>query len=234
MPDWLWQAIIANWLWELLVLAAGGVFAWLRHRNVSWLSVLFYGFAGCTLMSVLVYTLLGRAIVSREQPHTTPENVETNIKAWADRFSLAIQKQKDDKFSFVYSIGLPSGRTVLVGRAIEKNREGYLQFQGTVVLGQEHEAELKKLSPSQLEEVMDRINLELSHGRFGFTFIQSPTSKAIVVSKMAPISASLDESTFLDNLNEIDAALLLTREAVRLSFNRYLPPAVTQRPQALQ
>lgn len=92
MPDWLWQAIVANWIWELLVVATGVLIGWLRHRNVSWLPVVFYGFAGSVLMSVLVFTFLERAILTRQQPETTPENVEKNVRVWSDAFQLGVTK----------------------------------------------------------------------------------------------------------------------------------------------
>lgn len=78
--DWLWHAIVANWIRELLVLATGVVFAYLRRKNVSWLPVLSVGFFGSVLMSVAIYAFLGRPLLSRQQPETTPENVEQNIK----------------------------------------------------------------------------------------------------------------------------------------------------------
>jgi hypothetical protein len=45
-----------------------------------------------------------KGALSREQPQTTMENIESNVRAWADKFSLGIQKQTDDKFNFVYLI----------------------------------------------------------------------------------------------------------------------------------
>jgi len=153
----------------------------------------------------------------------------TEIAGSARFFSslLGIQKQSDDKFNFIYLIALPSGRSVLVGNP--KQREGYLQLEGTMALGPEHQAALKKLSPTQLESIMDEINLEMAIGKVGFGFVNGPT-QAMFVSKAIPISSSLNENSFVGYLDEMDSALLLAREAIRLAFAHNGVLNITPRP----
>jgi hypothetical protein len=222
----IWQAFLAHWISELLILGSTALLAVLKERNSKWAGVFAYGFAGFAFMSIIVFTFTGHAIFSTETPHTTSENVESNVRVWADKFSLGIQKQADDKFSFVYAISLPTGRGVLVGRP--KQREGYLQFQGNTALSPEHEAALKKLSPSQLERISDEISLEMARSKVGFAAIGVPF-KGLVVSKAVPITSSLTEDSFVATLDEIDSDMLLAREAIRLAFFRNGVPDVMPR-----
>lgn len=143
------------------------------------------------------------------------ENVESNVETWADKFSLGIQKQEDVKFSFVFAISLPSGRTVPVGRPKEQSR--YLQFQGNMSIAPEHEAILKSLSAPQLERVIDEINIELARSKIGFAFVTG-TVNGIIVTKSVPITNDLTEDSFIASLNEIDSSMLLAREAIRLAM----------------
>ena len=219
MPDWLWQAIIANWIWELLVLASGVTIAWLRHKNVSWLPVLFYGFAGCVLMSVMIYTFLGRAILSRQQPETTSENVEKNIRAWADAFQLGVTKlQPDPNGDFGLAIALKGGNSLEIHKL--KQSPAYLQIQSQLVLSPEHQKTLAKLTEEQSAFVTEELSLELARSKIGFTIVGPPVQgepqiQLVVLMKGVPISG-LTESTFAGYMDEMDSAIKLSRTTTAL------------------
>jgi hypothetical protein len=217
------QGILTNWFSDLLILVGGAALAVLRKKNSPWAGVAAYFLIGCACMSVIVFTFVGHAILAKETPQTTAENIEPNIRAWSDQFSLGIQKQADDNFDFAYAISLHSGRTVLVGRP--KVRDRYLQFQGNVTLAPEHEAAVQKLSLSQQQRLADEINLEMARNKIGFAFI-GPPFKGIRVSKGVPITSNLTEDSFAASLDEIDSSILLARESLRLAFFRVGIPDV--------
>jgi hypothetical protein len=226
--------LFGNILWDLVLIGIlGSGIAYLEKKKSEWAKpALYFVLTGCAIL-VIAYTLVGHALLSQEQPQTTAENIESNIKTWADKFSLGIQKQTDDKYSFVYAISLPSGRGALVGRP--KNREGYLQFQGDMGLGPERIEFLKKISPAQLEQISDEINIEMARGKIGFVIVGIPF-KGIVVTKAVPITSSLNEDSFVASLDEIDSSMLLAREAIRLAFIRsgMTTPNAMPRPQSSQ
>jgi len=90
MPDWLWQALIVNGLWEwILVPCVGIVLAILRKKNPSWAGTIIYGLGGSAFAAMILFALVGRPILSRQRPPTSRENVEANLKSWSDTFSLA-------------------------------------------------------------------------------------------------------------------------------------------------
>ena len=219
MGDFLYgalQAIFGSLVWDLVLASlVAAVITYLRKTQSTWATPLLYFVLSFMGVFVIAFTLTGKALLLRERPQTTPENVESNIKAWADKFSLGIQKGTDNKFSFVYSIALPSGRMVLVGRP--KEREGYLQFQGNMQLSPEHEAAVKKISSAQQVRISDEISLELARSKIGWAVVGAPF-KGIVVSKAIPITSNLTEDSFIASLDEMDSSILLAREAIRLAF----------------
>jgi hypothetical protein len=214
MPDWNWLWQAATWDWVLVPLG-GILLAYLRKKNPNWAGVLIYGLGGSAFIALIIFALMGRPMLSRPKPQTTTDNVEANIKTWADDLSLSVQKQTDNNFSFVVGIGLPSGRMVQVGKP--KQRDRYLQFQGNMALGPEHLAFLKKMTLPQMERVSDEINLEMARSKIGFLIVGTPF-KGIVVTKGVPITSSLTEDSFAASLDEIDSSMLLAREAIRLAF----------------
>ncbi|MGB8472686.1 MAG: DUF2299 family protein [Candidatus Acidiferrum sp.] len=231
--DWtaLVQGLLTNWLSDALVVGGGIVLAILKRRDSKWAGTIAYFLAACAFLSILGYTFTGRALLSVETPHTTPQNVELNIRSWADKFSFGVRKQTDNDFSFVYAVTVPSGRMILVGSP--KIRPGYLLFRGNLLISPEHQAALKKLSPAQLERISDEINLEMARNKTGFTILNAPF-REIVVSKGVPITSNLTEDSFLASLDEIDSSILLAREATRLAFFHNGVPDVMPRPEALR
>jgi len=207
-------------LFKWVLVPLGGIMLALLKRKKSdwvWTSPILYGLAGSAFIAMIMFALMGRPMLSRQKPQTTPENIESNVKMWADNFSLGIQKQTDDKFSFLYAIALPSGRAVLVGRPVQRDR--YLQFQGIMPISPEHEAILEKLSPPQLERFTDEVNIEMARSKMGFLLVGGPI-KGVIVTKAIPITNSLTEDSFVAYLDEIDSSMMLAREAIRLALLR--------------
>lgn len=233
--DWTWfsgvlQGIFGTFLYDLLLAGvAAALLAYLKAKKETWAGPTLYGLAGFTMVMVIAIAFIGRPLLSKTQPETNPENIEDNIKAWSDDFSLGVQKQQsDDKFYFTYAISLPSGRTVMVGRAKQTGK--YLNFQGNLTVAPEHEAILKNLSASQLEHFTDEINMEMARNKTGFALMSGQT-RAIVVAKAVPITNNLNEDLFLNSLNEIDTSILVAREAVRLALEHIdaLPQSVASK-----
>jgi hypothetical protein len=83
-----------------------------------------------------------------------------------------------------------------------------------MALGPEHIVFLKTITPSQLEQISDEINLEMARTKSSFVIVGGPL-KGIVVTKAIPIANSLTVDSFTASLDEIDSSMLLAREAIR-------------------
>jgi hypothetical protein len=211
----LWLA--GNILWDLVLIGfCSSIIAYIAKKKAEWAAPALYFVITACCIFVIQYTLIGKPLLSHEQPQTTTENIESNIKVWADKFSLGIQKEKDDRFSFAYIISLPSGRLALVGCL--KEREGYLQFQGKTTVTPEQEVILKKFSPSQIEHLTDEISIEMARSRINWWAVNESFEKGIIVAKAIPITSNLTEDVFGTTLDDIDHSMLLAREAIRLAL----------------
>jgi hypothetical protein len=218
--DWLWQNLLSNWVWEVLMLAVGLLFAWLRHKNVQWLPVLVYGLTGCALTGVIGYTLTGRAILSQRAPVTTLENIEPNIRKWCDTFGLSVQTLPVTNAHFSVGIIIPmNGRKIMVARLKERDR--YLQLQAEITANKEQQATMGKFSVEQNQRTNHEVNLELARSKLGFLIagsgMDSPI-RGVVLTKTIPITENLSEAVFMSNIDEMDSGIALADEAVSFAI----------------
>ena len=156
--DWFWQGIVSNMFWVALTVIIGIIWGWLRHKNVSWLPVLAYGLAGCAFTAVIIYTMIGRSLLSTQQPQTTPENVEANLRAWSDDARLGVTRAPTAQgMYFALAVTLQNGNKIIVGRANERPND--IQVQSALVLAPEQQAALAKLTKEQADDVTAEITL---------------------------------------------------------------------------
>lgn len=246
MPDWgfeLLQAIFGHLLYDLL-LAAGvaGLIAYLKSKQSIWVNPAVYGLSAFAAVLVISYVFVGHALLSKEQPLTTAENVENNIRVWADAFQLGVTKMPSQaEMDFGLVVTMKSGTPVEIRKM--KNASAYLQIQCNLALSPDHQKVLAKLTEDQSAFVTEELSVELARSRMGFTIIGPPVQapiqaqpqiQLVVLSKSAPISG-LTESTFLGYVNEMDSAATLSRSTTALlldhgplhdSVTRPLPTAV--------
>jgi hypothetical protein len=225
MSDWVHgvlQAIFGSLLYELLLATAvAALMTWLKSKQSRWATPLLYGVSAFAAVLLISYVLVGRGLLSKEQPETTPENVETNIRSWADNLGLGVAKQESgaDNY-FLYLIALHSGRVVYVGRT--KSRPNYIQFQSNVTVSKEHQELLSKLSEERRNMVIQETLLELARSRIGYE-IPGPKFTVVMLTKSVPITSGLTEATFGGYLDEMDSAMALSIEAIVLSIERNSP-----------
>lgn len=224
MPDWMFgflQSIFASFIWELL-LAAGvaALIGYLKATKEKWAGPVIYALAAFAIVFVIGYTLTGQAPLSRAPSQITPENVEANIKVWADNFQLGITKmppQSDIDFGLMITTK-GSNNPVEIRRF--KQSPAYLQFQSNLVLSPEHQKIVAKLTEEQSAYVTEELELELAHSRIGFTIVgpqeqAQPQIQLVVLSKAVPI-AGLTESAFASYVDEMDSAIRLSTSVTAL------------------
>jgi hypothetical protein len=232
--DWKWLsdlllAIFGNIIYDLVLAGVvGAVLAYLRAKKEKWAGPALYGLAGFAMIMVIAVTFVGRPLLSTKQPETTAENIQENIKAWADKFSLGIQKGTDGDFAYIYSISLSDGHRILVGQP--KGSPGYVQFLSIINLAPDDRSTIQKMSPAKRQHFTDEIVLEMARSKIVFSL--HGQYEAVGVFKMLPI-AGLNEYTFLTNLDELDSATIQVIQAVKLTLfadsTIVTPPAAPSR-----
>jgi hypothetical protein len=235
--DWLLQNLFSSLVWEIILLLGGGlVLAYLKRTWPEIAAQVMYGLVGAALLSVLLFTLTGHSILFKQQPETTTENVEANIKAWADSLGVGIPRVTVPDTYFSEVITLKNGNQIVVARA--KERGGYLQIQSTLVLAPEHQAILAKLTREQVADVTEEVTLELARARMGYT-ISGPQGgyqmQNIFLQRSVPITNNLTEATFGGYMDEMDSAIALVKLATTLALAHNSPlPHVAVTPHIVQ
>ncbi|HSZ02510.1 MAG TPA: DUF2299 family protein [Terriglobales bacterium] len=169
---WLWQGLVSNAVWELLILAAGIAMAILRKRESKWVGPVLYGIVTIASLVVIWFTFTGRPLFSQTRSEVvTPENVEENLKTWADHLAMSLERQPPSEATFFSYIGRTGGPRDPINIFRAKEKPGYLQFRATINLAPEHQAALAKLSKQDSTKFLNELDLEMSrlNERWGCT-----------------------------------------------------------------
>jgi Uncharacterized conserved protein (DUF2299) len=225
MPDWVYaflEAVFAHLLWELLLaLGMAGLIAYLKATKDKWAGPVLYGLSGFVLVFILGFTLTGHAPLSKEQPQTTSENVETNIKTWVDEFALGILKQSDPDAIFEYMVTLHNGTFVRITRTKEKDT--YLTFSERLTVSPADKAVLTSLPVEEQKQIREALELEAARQKMANSIEGFPVVEALVLSKSIPITNNLTDVTFANYVDEMDSANVACRDALRLAVERFKP-----------
>jgi hypothetical protein len=234
--NWLWQGIVSNWVAALAIVGGGLLITYLKTKGSKWANGLLYGVGGATCIAVLLFALKGRAVFSKEKPEVTGENIEANMKVWADEYGLGVTRAPSpppDSF-FAYGVTLANSNQLLIFRSKAKPKQ--LQLQVIMSFSQEHQTTFAKLSKEQSANFMQEIVLELARAKIGYTIstaipiVQgtqvSPFSPQmqITIMKTLPLSGTLDEDMFVRGVDEMDSAISMVRSATELAFKHNSEP----------
>jgi hypothetical protein len=97
----LFQGVIGNALYALLVLLWGGCVTYFAYVTPQWGAALLKGFLASVLLIVATVAVrIWLAIPTRRQA-TTTENIEDRIKEWLFKYGLTIKNEPTDTAHFV-------------------------------------------------------------------------------------------------------------------------------------
>jgi hypothetical protein len=213
------QGLAQNLLSTIIVLGGGALLAILQATHSHWTGPVLYGFLGASAVAVLMYALTGRPILSRKQPETTIANVETNIRVWLDYFGLAVKKENDPNFHFALVVTCRSAIPIMIGRP--KTHEHSLIMGSNLAVSKEHQDVLASLSKEKTGRILEEITLELARTGVSYNFDIQPdgTLNKMTIQHGIPITASLSEEKFITQLDRIESAIQVAREATRLAID---------------
>src|SRR5712672_1559303 len=219
--DWLLQALASQILWEvLLMLGVGAGLTYLRKKLPEYANSALYGLAGATCVAVLWFTFTGRSPLAKELSPTTPENVEANIRTWCDYWGFGVQKQSNPAFYFIDLVSLAtSDRQFRISRSKEHDR--YLQFELSFPVTLDQSSVLGKLSKERATRIRNEVELEIAKSRIGFMFLRSQPSdliQGLILQKLVPISPSLTQDAFIDDVSELDLATTVATRSLELAI----------------
>ena len=215
---------------------------WAKNRWPAYGDLARYWVVCAAGLAVLWVATTGYVPFSKRQPQTTADNIEANVRKWADSLGLGITRMPQQslptgqRLYFGIVVTLTNKNPLSVFRSEEK--PGYLQIQCPLVLSPEHLAMLDKLTKDEADAATQEVLLELARTKVGFTMATATgplqqggaepattqpivLQQTIILMKGVPIGNDLTEATFAQYLNEIDSAVLLVRASTALTLQRY-------------
>jgi hypothetical protein len=189
------------------------------------------GFWGNVYRYITFHYHRSRPHVQAATPPTTEENIEENLKLWADHLAMSLLRQplpNGDIFSY---IGRVQGNNDPVEVFVAKEKPGYLQFKTVLDASPEHQAILAKLTEHNYAKVLNEIGMEISRLRMatGLSFPMDKTHHpigpmTIFIQKGIPIS-DLNEGVFAKTFDEVTGATAQVRAAVNIALDTSPLPA---------
>jgi hypothetical protein len=222
--QWLWQGLLTNWLAALVVAIGTFLVAYLKAKRPSWANVVLYGLAAFCLLVVSFWAFKSMAVLPKEIPQVTANNVETNIRAWLDHFQLGTKKISDPDSHFSYIVTLRNGTLVTLKHV--KNFDNYITLLANLEISPEQKIQLAGLKKEQLNLLIHEVVLELSRTK-AEGMILNPLQN-VLLERRVPITNNLTEDIFIERLNEVGFVLNAARETIILGLNRYLKDTTTQ------
>jgi hypothetical protein len=233
---WLVQNLFSSLAWEVLLMVGGGaLLGYLRKKIPENASSIGYGIFGATCVAVLLYTTTGRGILTKKPPEAiTQENVEENIKMWADHLAIGLERQNPSSEEFFAYLGRGNhGDPVRISRA--KDKPGYLQLVATISTSPEHQAIIAKLSRQDYGKFLNELGLEISRLKrmsagLGFSPSQRgyPIGPITVVFQSGVPIPELSEGYFSERFDEITSAIAEVRAVINVALNT--PPVPPKYP----
>ena len=218
--DWngVLQGLFSNLVWWIIIVVGGGLLALLKVKWPRIAGPALYGLLGVACLATVCFVAVGRPLLSKEQPQTTTENVDANIRAWADSLGMGVTRFQLPDAYFALGITLKNGNQVVIGRV--KERPSYLEIQSSLILSPEHQAILSKLTKEQAADVTEEVTLELARSKIGYTITGPPPGQmqTVLLQRSVPITSGLTEATFGGYLDEMDSAISLVRLATTLAL----------------
>lgn len=203
--DWLWQGIVTNGLYGLIVLLGGLVIAIGRARRWRWITPVLYGLGASGILAVIVTVFLIWTVLPERR--VTLNTVETDIRSWLDAWHLSVTKINEPESYFKFSVTLSPGTgAIMVSRP--RSHDHYIFLRTSLVPDPISHSNLDKLSLIQLAELVTQLRIEMARVHTDVMSLAHPLVMDILIP--IPITSSLNEALFMNRLNDLhsDAELL--------------------------
>jgi len=205
----IWQGIVTNWFWWVLALVGSLLLSKLQQRRPKWVNPQRYlfGIAGLILLFLLYW---------KTPPRITPENIQTHVARWAERFRLNPRSVSLEEAHFTFDITLKSGLSIRIMRL--KASENYLSLISKFGLTPDEKTFLEKLAPHILPRVKKVLAQELARAKIAY-FLQDFPSY-VAVHRLLPVTSNFSEADFIKGIDEIESAMTLARLTMELELER--------------
>jgi hypothetical protein len=171
----------------------------------------------------LLHSMDRRLNAIQGQHDVTLDNVEQHIRAWSDKFGLAVQRDERMEDQSYFALIVTGKDSIKRGVARLKKLDRYVIVFCNLVLAETHKATYDTLSEAQKTEIDEIVALDLS--RSGFRFEIQPQLKKVSIEKELPITEALSEESFINALDDVGRAWKIARIQIVQALRRMKPQA---------
>lgn len=225
--DWIWKNLFTNLVFEVfLVLGGAAAFAYAKRKIPEHAATIAYGALGAICASILIFTFTGRAIFSSRPPApVTQDNIEENVKVWAEHLGMNIGPVDEPNSYFAHMLSLPnSGQQVEVFRSV-KEKPGYLQFKALINVAAEHQQAFSKMPQALVDRISERLSLNLGQANLGCSVAEVMTvneqeHKTIIAGiflQRGVAIANMNETVFSDTYDQLTRGMTIVKSFIRLA-----------------
>jgi hypothetical protein len=234
--SWSWQGVLTSIAAALLLGGIPTVLTWIKKKWPQHGELVRYWLTTAAAMAILLYATTGYIVFAKHDVKITPDNVEENVKIWAEHLGMNIGPAIEPDTYFAHTLSLPTlPQPVVVFRSM-KEKPGYLQFKAVINVSPEHQMAFSKMSQDTVNRIGQQLALDIGRANLGCAFgemfaVNNQERKTVLA------GAFLQRGVLIENLNEVsftDAFDQLTRgEGIVQSFVR-LTATTPETPRARQ
>jgi hypothetical protein len=205
MPDWLWQGLLSNWVYGLIMLLAGLLAAYAKTTGRKWLPTLYHGLLGAGLAGLILLNINFQHTLSEEIANrVTIQNIQDKVRMWLENSNFVTQKQTNNDAYFQYAVS-KNGINVNVMRL--KSHDHIVWVTANLIPpNKETEEALDSLSTEKSEEV--RRELAIAAAQAGVYF-DLTSLKACKLEQSLPITDALTEDEFIKAVLSVQRGVIL-------------------------
>jgi len=237
--SWSWQGILTSIVAGLLLAGVPTLLTWIKKRWPENGELVRYWITTAAALAILLYATTGYVLFAKHEIKTTPDNVEENLKIWAEHLGMNIGPASEPDSYFAHTLSIPgTSQPVVVYRSM-KEKPGYLQFKGVVTVSPEHQEALSKMSQAAVNRIIQQLDLDIGRANLGCTFgqitaVNDRENKTILagafLQRGVPI-ANLNETSFVDTYDQLTRGMGIVQSSVRLATTPpEIPPSVSKVP----
>lgn len=230
MPDWIWQGVLTSLGAALLWLIGDRLFKRIWEKSKDQADLVRYRLTVLTCFVIITavgFAAFGYAPFRKppaESAKVTPENIEENIKLWAEHLRMNLGPANEPDTYFAYTVSLPDmGQPVEVFRST-KEKPGYLQFKALITVAPEHQLAFAKMSEVAVQRVIEQLDLDIERANLGCSFgvlvgtndQRKKTIKGAFLQRGVFI-ANLNEVYFSDTFDQVTRGVAIVQSSIRLA-----------------
>jgi hypothetical protein len=198
---------------------------WIKKEWPQHGELVCYWLTTAAALAILLFATTGYILFAKHEVKTTPDNLEENIKLWAEHLGMNIGPATEPDTYFAHMLSLPNtAQPVEVFRSM-KEKPGYLQFKVVIRVSKEHEAAFSKMTQDAVNRISEQLDLDIGRANLGCTFgqvkaVNDEQHKTIIVgaflARGVPI-ANLNEVYFSDTYDQLTRGTGIVQASIRLA-----------------